>query len=408
MRLNRIQSCGYVLVGMRTLAIEVVYARRRVVPVLSLYYIEILIRTGEKDMIEKFRNWKPSGNIKINYKNGQGVSEIWTYPQEALLDKIINIVKEYKEQNITLTARQLYYQLVSKDIIPNAIEIYKRITKFLTDARYGGYLDWQMIEDRGRVPEKHAEWDDVASLIESAVQSYRLSRWGDQDEYIELYCEKQSLDSVFKPTADYWHIYYGCDKGYSSASTVYDLAKRIKDQIESGRICTVLYFGDHDSSGLDMIRDIRDRVTEFLTKGDDALNPIDTDELFSVQQVALNLEQVRQYHPPPNPTKITDPRAKGYIEKWGQNQWEVDALNPTILRDLTEKAILEHINLEKYQAVVEQEKEEIEKLREFGKSLVAKEEDDEGQEGKHGAYYPEDKSTELAKHPDAAFLMVWR
>lgn len=320
-------------------------------------------------MKEQFRNWQPNSTININYKNGSG-STVWTYQQEGLLRKIISITEAYRQQHIILTSRQLYYQLVAQGIIPNAIEIYKRMTKFLTDARYGGHVDWEAIEDRGRVPEKHSEWENVESLIESAVQAYRLPRWKDQDEYIELYCEKQALESVFKPIANKWHIYFGYNKGYSSASTMYDLAKRVKEQIDIDKAVTILYFGDHDPSGLDMVRDIEARIKEFLTKGEE--DPIDEERVelfFHVQQVALNIDQVNKYNPPPNPAKITDPRAKKYITTWGEKSWELDALNPTILRDLTQQAILEHIDVTKYDAVVQQEKEEIYSLQKFGKTL---------------------------------------
>lgn len=321
-------------------------------------------------MIEQFREWNPSKEIKINFIGGTGKEQSWSCPQVELLEKIIKITEEYRKQRITLTGRQLYYQLVAGKIIPNALAVYKRISKFTTDARYGGFIDWDAIEDRGRVPEMHAEWDNVQSLIESAVSAYRLPRWGDQAEYIELYCEKQALESVFKPIADKWHIYFGYNKGYSSASTMYDLAKRVKEQIENGKQVTILYFGDHDSSGLDMIRDIRERITEFLTCGDEPIMDcqIDDDGMFTVQPIALNMAQINQYHPPPDPAKITDPRAKNYIAEFGNNSWELDALNPTILRDLAEEAILEHVDTDMYEQIVEQEKEEIEKLRDFGKT----------------------------------------
>jgi len=325
-------------------------------------------------MKEQFRSWDPKGNININYKDGKGKVKAWTYPQIELLQKLIEITEEYQEQDIRLTGRQLYYQLVARKIIPNAIEIYKRISKFSTDARYGGYVDWKAIEDRGRVPERHAQWDDVPDLIESAVSQYRRHRWDDQDEYIELYCEKQALESVFKPMADKWHIYFGYNKGYSSASAMYDLAKRVKEQIvEMEKFVTILYFGDMDPSGLDMIRDIRERVIEFLTQGEDPLSILDINDedypLFLVEPVALNIEQVRQYNPPPDPAKRTDPRAQEYIKRWGNESWELDALNPTILRNLTENAILSHLDRKKYDEVVRKELEEIEKLRDFGNTF---------------------------------------
>ncbi len=321
-------------------------------------------------MKEQFRKWNPTQNINIKYKDGRGVTQTWIYSQTQLLQQIINITEAYREQNIILTGRQLYYQLVAKGIIPNALEIYKRSSKFSTDARYGGFVDWEAIEDRGRVPERKSQWDNVKELIESAVSQYRLPRWEGQDEYLELYTEKQALESIFKPIADKWHIYFGYNKGYSSASTMYDLAERLKEQIEMGKDVTILYFGDHDPSGLDMVRDMQDRLTEFLTKGNDPLDELIVYDAFNVHQVALNIKQVRQYNPPPNPAKFKDPRAKDYIDEFGAQSWEVDALPPEVLRNLTEQAILEHLDLDKYNEVLQQEKDEIQKLRDFADTLA--------------------------------------
>jgi len=313
---------------------------------------------------EKFREWNPHGMIRVHYKDANGEKKLWTYDQKELLEKMKKILNEYAEQDIKLTNRQLYYQLVANGIIPNALEIYKRICVFLTDARYGGEIDWDAIEDRGRVPEIHAEWSNIKSLVSSALYSYRLPRWQDQDNYVELYCEKQALESVLKPIADKYHIFFGYNKGYSSASTMYDLANRLRCQIEKGKYCIVLYLGDHDPSGIDMVRDVRDRINEFLVGGDNEVEPN-----FKVQSIALTKEQINKYNPPPNPAKITDPRAKGYISIHGEVSWELDALKPEILMKIASSGILEYIDLPKYEAWIKRENEEKEALGRFGDSL---------------------------------------
>lgn len=325
---------------------------------------------------EKFRDWNFRGNIKIKYTDGTGEKNIWEKIQQELLDQIIGIVEDYLAQGITLTNRQLYYQLVSRDIIPNADEIYKRICTFLTDARYAGLIDWEAIEDRGRIPVKHPEWSNIKSLIESAVYSYRLPRWLDQDYYIELYCEKQAMESVLKPVSEKYHIYFGVNKGYSSASTMYDLAQRIKDKINEEKKAVILYLGDHDPSGLDMVRDINKRILEFLMEGDDCVYTADEGD-FKIIPLALNMKQIEQYNPPPNPAKITDPRAKGYIENYGNKSWELDALEPKILIGITENGIKKFMDPDKYLYWIDRENKEKKALKDFGDNLIRKEEENE-------------------------------
>mgnify|MGYP001576196173 FL=1 len=175
------------------------------------------------------------------------------------------------------------------------------------------------------------------------------------------------------PIANQYHIHFGYNKGYSSAASMYELSKRIIYQIGQGKKVKILYAGDHDPSGLDMIRDIEERIIELLTKGEDALFDIITledGEWFEVIPLALNMEQIRQYNPPPNPAKITDPRAAWYIEEYGQSGWELDALRPEVLRGIVERGIQAQMDVEKYNAWIAREKPLKQKLQDFADSLV--------------------------------------
>jgi hypothetical protein len=324
---------------------------------------------------EKFRDWNFRGDIKVKYTDGSGSRNLWEKNQNDLLEEITGIVDSYTEQDIVLTNRQLYYQLVSKDIIPNADEVYKRICTFLTDARYAGLINWKAIEDRGRVPSMPSEWDDIKDLIRSSTYAYRLPRWQDQVYYVELYCEKQAMESILEPVARKYHIMFGVNKGYSSASTMYELAQRAKSKIEDGKRVVVLYLGDHDPSGLDMVRDVRKRITEFLTAGDDPVDVESEDEgtmLFDIVPLALNMKQIRQYNPPPNPAKITDPRARWYIGEYGNKSWELDALEPKVLIRIAERGILDYLDVEKYNSWIKREDHEKKALEKFGDSLAKK------------------------------------
>ena len=317
-------------------------------------------------MKQQFRNKVPSGDMRTKYwiDKSKGLFEYWETNAETLTEQITNVVDYYESIDIKLTNRQLYYQLVGKDLIPNAMEVYKRICTFLTDLRYAGIVDWASIEDKSRVPKKSSEWQDISSLIRSAAISYRLPRWSDQDYYVEMYCEKEAGVNVLETISQKYHLYFGFNKGYSSASAMYDLAERIGDRIEDGKEVIILYFGDHDPSGLDMVRDIRDRITEFLTQGEDYIEPS-----FKVVPIALTMRQIEEYSPPPNPAKITDPRAKWYIEQFGKVSWELDAIDAIELRRIAEDSVLEYIDMKKYNAWIRREKKEIKALSDFGETL---------------------------------------
>ena len=161
------------------------------------------------------------------------------------------------------------------------------------------------------------------SLPSTAAQQFRLNRWDDQENYVEVWCEKDALSSVIEPTCRSYHVRFMANRGYSSATAMYDAAQRCVDALERGQNPVIIYLGDHDPSGMDMSRDVEDRLR--LLSYD---TPIETVRL------ALNYNQVEQYSPPPNPAKLTDSRATTYIARYGMQSWELDALDPQTLDQL--------------------------------------------------------------------------
>ena len=321
------------------------------------------------------------------------------------LDYINEIIEEYQEQGYTLTLRQLYYQLVSRDVIPNKQNEYAKLSTLLKEGRMAGIVDWDAIEDRLRKPSRPAAFDGPQDIIDAAVRQYRKDRQEGQDTHIEVWVEKDALSGVLKRITQKYGISIMVNRGYSSASAMFDSYERFVDAFRAGQKVKILYLGDFDPSGVDMIRDIKDRVDEFIVGSDEIKSwasysyPDDTykktvdnfidegldddeaiiaaDELFAeskvqdfvVLPIALTIAQIKEYNPPPNPAKITDPRAKDFVKRYGGMSWEVDALKPQVLNDILEKNILENLDLEKYEAIIEKEKIDIIKLNKLSKNL---------------------------------------
>lgn len=311
----------------------------------------------------------------------------------ASIAKADAIIAEYGGQK--LTARQVYYQFVSRDLIPNTPRSYQNLTSMLTDARYAGLISWDAIEDRGREADVPSGWDSIDDIVDAAVNQFRLPRWSDQPKYLELWVEKQALAGVLAPIARRNHVPLMVNKGYSSASAMKAAAERMLDAVgatsvetacaqcrtidanRDSRKCSscelaaglvtiafnadgdtdftkevvVLYLGDHDPSGEDMVRDIRDRLTEFGVPN------------LEVVKIALTMQQIRKFKPPPNPAKVTDSRAKAYVEKFGDQSWELDALPPMELNRLVEQAIARNVDKKLMDAVVSREDAERERVR---------------------------------------------
>lgn len=283
----------------------------------------------------------------------------------ARLEDINEIIKSYQCQGYVLTLRQLYYQLVSRDIIPNKLAEYSKLSTLLKEGRMGWIVDWNAIEDRLRQPYIPYSVDDIEDAIDDTVKQYRLDRMLGQDTYIEVWVEKDALSGVLKRITKKYHINILVNRGYSSASAMFDAYNRFDNALARDKSSVrILYLGDFDPSGLDMIRDIDSRIREFFAPHArfwDVGDYLD----FEIVPIALTREQINQYNPPPNPAKRTDPRAANFIRDEWTTSWEVDALKPEILNQILEDAILENLDLEQYENMLAKEQAERTKIAEL-------------------------------------------
>ena len=276
----------------------------------------------------------------------------------AMVDLCNEIIEGYLAQGLRMTLRQLYYQLVTRNAIPNQERAYKNIGKLLSDARLGGLVDWDAIEDRVRVPRLPVEFDNLRTLVDAALRAYRLPRWEGQEDYVELWVEKDAISGVLAPLAAEYHITLMVNRGYSSQSAMYEAASRFIRKVDEMGIhdASLLYLGDHDPSGEDMARDIQDRLDMF---GADVC----------VEKIALTMDQVRQYNPPPNPAKHTDSRHSAYVAQYGDDSWEVDALPPDVLQSIVRSNLEGYCDWDKMATVVAKENADKNTLRGFVKGL---------------------------------------
>lgn len=272
-----------------------------------------------------------------------------------LIDKINSVIDDYHRQGYSLTLRQAYYQLVARAIIENNERSYKNVGNLINDARLAGLIDWNAIEDRTRNLQRLAHWDSPKEIIESASYQYRKDVWENQQYYVEVWVEKEALANVVGRVANELDVPYFCCRGYVSQSEMWSAAQRFRDRQRRGKTVVVIHLGDHDPSGIDMSRDIEERLMLF---------GVDED-MFLFRRIALNMEQIDLYNPPPNPAKLTDSRCGGYIEKYGYESWELDALEPRVIHDLITTNVTEFWDYEevkRVRALVESEKEVMESV----------------------------------------------
>ncbi|MHC4617225.1 MAG: hypothetical protein ACYTEQ_05670 [Planctomycetota bacterium] len=266
----------------------------------------------------------------------------------AIVVQANKIISEYQAQGFTLTLRQLYYQFVARDFIANTERDYKRLGGIINDGRLAGLLDWEAIEDRTRVYRANSHWSDPASILQAAADSYAIDTRSDQAYYVEVWVEKDALSGVIEQACQPLDIPFFSCRGYVSASAMWRAAQRFLRH--SRQQCCLLHLGDHDPSGIDMSRDIQDRLELFGAE-------------VTVKRIALNLDQIERYNPPPNPAKVSDSRYEGYVSEFGTESWELDALEPQVLVALIQAHVRTLTNDLKRQRRLELQKQQRSKLQ---------------------------------------------
>lgn len=244
----------------------------------------------------------------------------------GMIDKANEIIAEYEAQGFALTLRQIYYQFVARDLIPNNVKSYKNLGSVVNDARLAGLIDWEHITDRTRSLKKRSHWENPADIIDAVARSYHIDMWANQKYRPEVWIEKDALVGVIEGVCQDLDVPYFSCRGYTSQSEMWVGAQRIATWRKSLQTPVIFHFGDHDPSGKDMTRDIVDRLELFMGG-------------VKLERLALNMNQVEQYRPPPNPAKTTDSRSSAYIAEFGNESWELDALEPRVITELIRKNV---------------------------------------------------------------------
>lgn len=257
----------------------------------------------------------------------------------ATIEKVNAIIAEYEAQGFALTLRQLYYQFVARDLIRNNLQEYKRLGDLVNDGRLVGLIDWEAIVDRTRNLQSVARWNDPPHILEAVAEQFRIDKWATQPYRVEVWIEKDALVGVIERVCKDLDVPYFSCRGYTSQSEMWAGAMRLNHyrrgtrpgalgRVNRSQTPIILHFGDHDPSGKDMTRDIEDRLRLFMGGTE-------------VRRLALNFDQIEAFRPPPNPAKLSDSRAAAYVAEFGDDSWELDALEPSVIVGLIQDMVLE-------------------------------------------------------------------
>lgn len=276
----------------------------------------------------------------------------------ALIETVNSIVEEYRAQGYDLTLRQVYYQCVSRDIIPNNEKSYDKLGRIIGDARMAGLIDWNAIVDRTRALRGNSHWRTPSEIVRAAAESFAIDKWSreyGQHFRPEVWVEKDALVGVVGRVCEELDVNYFSCRGYTSLSEMWTASQRLLKYNKQEQTPFIIHLGDHDPSGIDMSRDITDRLANF------------TRRKLEFSRIALNSDQIERFRPPPNPAKLSDSRATSYVARFGYESWELDALEPTVIAGMIRSAVLLCRNEQAWAQAVQHEREQIKELKAVAK-----------------------------------------
>ncbi len=262
------------------------------------------------------------------------------------------VLEETYAAGYRLTARQLFYQLVARNLVKNTKASYDYLLPKLRDGRMREYVDWDYIEDRLREVTIPLAFEDVSEALSTLQDQYRLDRQENQPYRIEIWAEKDSVSQVLAPVAEEYGLPFLVGRGQFSVSCLFETRKR---WLEDGRPVRVLFFGDHDPTGiLSIEKNVRETMLDMAPEIDQKIIrvavPTNPDYLVLLQ---------------PNVIKEKDVNTKKYRKLYGTKCWELEAMDPADIKDLLVRVLERFLVLESYQEILAQEDKDKVRLKEL-------------------------------------------
>ncbi|MEI6084553.1 MAG: hypothetical protein WCS70_09660 [Verrucomicrobiota bacterium] len=270
-----------------------------------------------------------------------------TLPQTFVLAQVLL-------ENQPISVRGAFYRAVSTGSYPNTdAKHYRQVCGIILKLRRAGIVPYSWVTDGTREHYKPSSWSGLDDFGATVREAYRKDFWASQPDYLEVIVEKDAMSGVLRPVSKEYDIGLNVIRGNSSETFVWSLAERLR---EIEKPIFILYAGDHDPNGLDIERDIRQRLQGFMGR------PVSWERLAITSQEFLSRADLTGFPVRQNDSKGWRTRCADYIARYGDKCIEVDALPPVEIRQRLKDAIESHINQtawQNLQAVEEMERETI-------------------------------------------------
>jgi hypothetical protein len=246
---------------------------------------------------------------------------------------------EIVEDEHPATVRQVYYQADVHKIVGKTDSDYDKVQTMLTDLRRDGTVPYEWIKDEGRFVRQPYTVEGVIEALNETRLQHRKGPWQFVDGYVQIWIEKNALLGVVEPVTREYDVPLMSAVGYSSISFLHKSAQTLK---LFDRPIHIYQFGDLDPSGAHAAEVIERELRGFAPDAD-----------IHFERIAITPKQVAEFGLTSalRDTKTKDPRYGWFCEKYrdesiihgGRLSVELDAIRPSLLRDLVREIIERHL-----------------------------------------------------------------
>jgi hypothetical protein len=228
-----------------------------------------------------------------------------------------------------MTLRGLFYQVVSAGWLPSTDkQHYHALMRIMTVLREAEVVPFAWIVDGVRSTLKPSSWSGLADFAETVRDAYRMDFWARLPDYVHIFCEKDAMAGTLAPTTRKYDVPLSIIRGFSSLSYAHEIAEQWRD-IE--KPIYAYYLGDLDPSGLELERDMREKLERYSQRA------------FSWQRLAVIKEDFDSYSLFPLTPKKNDTRTARFLAQEYTQCAELDAIPAPDLRERVEQAIRAHV-----------------------------------------------------------------
>ena len=264
----------------------------------------------------------------------------------ALLEASLNIINGEKNR---ISMRHLYYRLVGTGIIQKTDQECANLYHQLSKWRRAGNIDYGSFTDSTRRRIGSTLFDSMEDALQETIDSYRRNMWETQNDYVEIWCEKDAIAPIIYNVADTFGVTTSVCKGNASLTSLYSASELFKEKQEEGKQVFIHYFGDHDPYGVNMDK----KIQESLADDFGCVN-------INFEREAILPWQIEKYklltRPLKNPDKHKD---------WEGECVEIDSLATSVIEAMVSGCIVQHIDYEEFNKLKVIEREEKKRIEEI-------------------------------------------